>query len=81
MFAGTVSQRGNKCAQTFCTDYGWSRAFPMKSKGMAHEALTTVFRRYGVPPSVVTDGAKELRLGVWATKCRDAGCWLSHKGH
>ena len=43
MFAGRKSAQGNKCAQVFCTQYGWTRVHPMKSKSEAHEALSLVF--------------------------------------
>ena len=74
MFAGTKSKRGNKCAQIFCTDYGWTRCFPMVTKGQAHEACSLVFQRDGVPPKMIMDGSKEQATGKFAKKCREADC-------
>ncbi|KAL7527142.1 hypothetical protein ACHAWF_004902, partial [Thalassiosira exigua] len=75
MFAGTKSSRGNKCAQVYGTDFGWSRAFPMKSKGDAHETLSLLFKRDGVPPQMIMDCSKEQLLGRFARKCREANCY------
>ncbi len=35
MFASTLSRRSNKCAQIFSSDFRWSCAYPMKTKGEA----------------------------------------------
>jgi hypothetical protein len=59
MIAGIPSKRGNKYAQVFSASYGWARAFPMKRKGGAHEALSLLFQRDGVPPTMVADNSKE----------------------
>ena len=40
LISSITSKDGNKYAQVFCTDYGWTRAFPMKRKSEAHEALS-----------------------------------------
>jgi len=74
MFASTVSRRGNKCAQIFGTDFGWARAYPMRRKGEAHEALSLMFQREGVPPRMVMDGSKEQTLGRFRSKLVDACC-------
>ncbi len=74
MFASTQSRRGNKCAQIFSSDFGWSCAYPMKTKGEAHEALSLMFQREGVPPLMVMDGLKEQTLGKFRQKLRDVGC-------
>ena len=34
----------------FPTEFGWSRAHLMKNKGNAHETLSLLFKRDGVPP-------------------------------
>ena len=59
MQAGNVSRRGNRYAQVYSTEFGWSRAHPMKRKGDAHENLYLLFKRDGVLPNVVMDGSKE----------------------
>jgi len=63
MFASTVSRQGNKMAQIYSTSFGWACALPMKRKGEAHETLSLLFHRDGVPPAMVTDGSKEQTLG------------------
>jgi hypothetical protein len=59
MFASTVSHQGNKMAQIYSTSFGWACAFPMKRKGEAHETLSLMFHRNGVPLTMATDGLKE----------------------
>ena len=76
MFAGTKSKRGNKCAQIFATDFGWGRAYPMTSKGLAHESLSVLFAREGVPPVMMMDNAKEQTQGDFRRKCREADCHI-----
>ncbi len=63
MFAGTPSHSGNKCAQVYATSFGWARAHPMTRKGEAHETLSLLFHRDGVPPTMVLDGSKEQTKG------------------
>ena len=70
------SVRGYTMAQIFATDFGWSRCYPMKRKGEAHEALSLLFAREGVPPKLIIDGAKEMKLGEFARKCKEASCYL-----
>ncbi len=59
LFAGTPIRSGNKCAQAYSTSFGWARAHPMTTKGEAHETLSLLFHRDGVPPTMVFDGLKE----------------------
>ena len=63
-------------AQMFATDFGWSRCFPMTCKSKAHEALGLLFAREGVPPKMIIDNAKEMKLGEFAWKCKEAHCYL-----
>jgi hypothetical protein len=63
LFAGSVSQQGNKMAQAYATSFGWERAHPMKRKGDTHETLSLVFQRNGVPPTMVNDDSKEQTKG------------------
>lgn len=76
MFSSVKSARGNTCAQIFATDFGWSRSYPMPSKGKAHEALSLLFAREGAPPRLIADNAKEMMLGEFAKKCKDASVHL-----
>jgi hypothetical protein len=57
----TILSRQNhiKTDQIFCTAFGFVRAFPMKKEIDAHEALSFLFHRDGVPNVMVMDGAKE----------------------
>ena len=76
LFSSIVSKDGNKCAQVFCTDYGWTRVYPMKKKSEAHEALLLLFSCEGIPPVMITDGSKEQVQGQFRKKLADADCWL-----
>ena len=74
MQSGVISKRKNKYAQVFSTPFGWARAFPMQKKSDAHEALSILFKRDGVPNSLVMDGSKEQTLSKFRTKCRESDC-------
>jgi hypothetical protein len=71
------SPRGSIGCQLFATDFGWSRAFPLRQKKDAHEALSLVFRRDDVPHKIVCDGAKESKNSTFHKKCKEAGCGFS----
>ncbi len=71
-----MSKRGNKYAQIFATRFGWYRAFPLKAKSEAHQAVSILFARDGVPNVMVMDGAREQTLGDFRRKCREAGCHI-----
>jgi hypothetical protein len=64
MFSNSKSRQGNKASQVFCTEDGWTRAFPMAKEKDAHEALSLLFHRDGVPNVMVMDGAKAQIKGV-----------------
>ena len=76
MFASTVSIRGNRCAQVYATDFGWARAFPMASRSEAHETLSLLFVRDGVPPDCICDNAKEMLQCKFYQKLKEAECHL-----
>ena len=76
LLAGTKSKRGNKYAEVFVTKCGWSRAFTIAKKGYAHEALSLLFQRDGVPPKMIVDGLKEQTLGDFKRKVEEDGCHL-----
>ena len=63
-------------AQIFLTDFGWSRSYPMSGKSQAHDALGLFFAREGVPPKMIVDNAKEMKLGEFAWKCKKTTCYL-----
>jgi hypothetical protein len=48
----------------------------MKKKSEAHETLSLLFERDGVPNVMITDGAKEQVLGDFKRKARQADCHL-----
>jgi hypothetical protein len=73
MYSTILSRQMNKAAQIFTTDFGFVRAFPMKKEKEAHEALSLLFHRDGVPDVMVMDGAKAQNEGVFRRKLRDAG--------
>ena len=53
--------------------------FPMAKKGGAHEVLSLLFQRYGVPPKMIFDGSKEQNMGNSKHKVSEAGCHLRKK--
>ena len=59
LISGTVSKCGKKYSQVFGTSFGWTCLYPMATKGQAHEALSLLFKRDGVPPTMISDGSKE----------------------
>ena len=71
MFVNSVSQQGNKCAKVCSTSNGWVRAYPMKKKLEAHDALSLLFQREGVPNTMIMDGALEQLKGKFHKKCRE----------
>ena len=48
----------------------------MKKKIEAHETLSLMFKRDGVPPRVIVDNSKEQSLGDFRQKCREVDCHL-----
>ena len=47
----------------------------MSRKGEAHEALVLLFAWEGVPLKMIVDGAKEMKLGEFAWRCKEASCY------
>ena len=76
LVVGTTSKRGNKYAELFTTNFGWTRAFTMERKSKAHEALSLIFQRDGVLPWMIVDGLKEKVEGDCSCKCKESGCYL-----
>eukprot|EP00804_Cyclotella_cryptica_P014222 CCRYP_005639-RA/>CCRYP_005639-RA protein AED:0.34 eAED:0.34 QI:0/0/0/1/1/1/3/0/304 len=68
--------QGYKMAQIFASDFWWSRCYPMACKSKAHEALGLFFAWEGVPPKMIADGAKEMKMEEFAWKCKGAHCNL-----
>jgi Reverse transcriptase (RNA-dependent DNA polymerase) len=74
LFASITLFCGNTCSHIYATDFGWSRNFPIKSKGEAWRTLDDMFHQYGVPTKLISDGARELTLGEFAKTAQKAGC-------
>jgi hypothetical protein len=76
MFSKSKSRKLSKAAQVFCTANGWTRAFRMEKEKDAHEALSLLFHRDGVPNVMVVDGAKAQIQGNLRRKLHEAGCHI-----
>ena len=63
--SGVLSTRGNKYGQIFTNGKGWEFTYPMKLKSDAPDALTTAFKEFGLPHTMLTDNAPELTKGEW----------------
>jgi hypothetical protein len=74
MYSTIFSRQKNKAAQIFCTDFVFVRAFTLKKEKEAHEALSLLFHRDGVPNFMVMDGSKAQVEGEFRRNLRDAGC-------
>ena len=72
--SAVLSKRGNKYIQIYSMPFGWTRAFPIAKKSCAPKTLSILFKRDGVPSTMVMDGSKEQTLGQFRKKCRDAAC-------
>ena len=70
------SKRGNQYAQAFVTAFCWYRVYPMEKKSNAHDVLSTMFARDGVPNVLIVDRSKEHILGDCRKKSREADCWI-----
>jgi hypothetical protein len=76
MFSIILSRQQNKSAQICCTDFCFVRAFPMKKESEAHDALSLLFHRVGLPKMMVIYGTKEQVEGQFRIKLHDAGCHI-----
>ena len=76
LFATTLSRRGNRCTKIFATDFGWSCLFPMKVKSEVCQALSLLFQQDRVPTTVMCDKSKEMVLGEFSRKLKEASCDL-----
>ena len=70
------SVRGFTCVQVFATEFGWTFPVLMVSKKEAHLAVKKVFKKYGVPPTLICDAAREQIWGDTRTLCQHAGADL-----
>ena len=65
--------RQNRYAQVFATRFGWSRVFPMRRKADAHDGLSLLAQRDGVPLRIIMDGSKEQTMGLFRKKAKEMG--------
>jgi hypothetical protein len=77
MLSKSKSRQVNKAGNVLCTANGWTRAFPMAKEKDAHEALSLMFHRDGVPNVMEMDGAKaQIQGGLPVEVTRG---WMSHQ--
>ena len=69
-FSNVVSLRGNKCVQLFSNRGNYVMPYPMATKSEAPRALHRFFLEVGLPNSILTDGALELKKSEWVKLCR-----------
>ncbi len=67
---------GYTMVQIFATDFGWSQSYPMMCKSKVYEALGLIFAWEGVPPKMIIDGMKEMKLGEFSRKWKEGSCHL-----
>jgi hypothetical protein len=65
MKSAVKSLRGNTYNQLFVNGKGWEYSYPMKLKSDAPTALTSAFKKHGLPEIMVTDNAPELVKSEW----------------
>ena len=63
---------GNKCPGVYAISFGWACTYLTKTKGEAHETLSTLFQRDGVLPALIIDNSKEQVLGGFHQKLKEA---------
>ena len=68
------SKRQNEFAQVYCTDFGWTRAYPMRLESEAHHTVSKLFKDIGVPNKMVMDNAKTQIKGEFRKKTKQADC-------
>ena len=66
--SGIASHRGNNYVQVFTHHNTWCKAYPMKTKGQTHKALSLLFAQEGVPNKMIMDGSKEQTMGEFRCK-------------
>ena len=69
-----TSVGGHNCFQTSCTEYGWVHFGPMNERKDAHQVFKKIFKKYGVPPKIFMDPAKEQVSGETRKLCQSLDC-------
>ena len=70
MFSTLKSIRGNKAAQVFTNGRGFDHFYPLKSKSLAPEALSSFISDVGIPETIITDNAPEEIHGDFKKICK-----------
>ena len=68
---------GAKDVTSICHRLWMARAFPRASRSEAHETLSILFVRDGIPPTCICDNARELVQGKLNQKLKEAACHLT----
>ena len=76
LISRTASKRRNKYTEVFEIDFGWSQAYPMKTKGNNNEDILLILQRMGVPDHLIVDKSKEQGLVSFKNNCSEAGFHL-----
>jgi len=61
------------CCQLFTNDIGFTKVYPMRTKGEAHHALRCFIHDVGIPHVIHSDNAKEQMQGQWRKLCTEFG--------
>ena len=68
--ANVESLRGNQYYQLFCNKGNFTHGMLISKKSDAQLAFDRFLHEVGIPSEIITDGAKELHLGKWASLCQ-----------
>ena len=68
--------RKNKYAQVFGMHFGWTCVYLMRNKSDAHEGLSLMAQRDGVPFVIVMNGSKAQTLGPFRKKAKEMDCHI-----
>lgn len=61
------------CAQIYCTEFDWTKVYPIRSKADAHLTLDLLHHQVGAFKVMIPDNARELVAGSFREKLRRAG--------
>ncbi len=70
------SAQGYMIAQIFTTNFSWSQSSACHPRAKPMLYLVFFFAQEGLPPKMIVDCAKKMRLGEFAQKCKEATCYL-----
>ena len=61
------------CAQIYCTEFDWTKVYPIRTKADAHLTLDLLHHQFGAFKVMIPDNARELVAGSFRDKLRRAG--------